>query len=83
MYANDDVYLDATRHLLTITSTSDGYHSMIKLPARGAVYDVFADRVVARDTSSFRADVAPLSTSLYYVGPEGDMKWFVDSLKTK
>jgi hypothetical protein len=81
MYASDDVYLDATRRLLTITSTAAGYRSMIKLPSRGTVYDVFADRVVATDAISFRAEVAPLSTALYYVGSEGDMKQFVESLK--
>lgn len=83
LYADNDVYLDATRHFLTITATESGYRSKIKLPTRGVVYDVFERRVVDKDTDSFQTEVPPLTTALYYIGLEGEMKRFVNNLDAK
>jgi hypothetical protein len=33
------------------------------------VYDLFQERVVARDVTAFDVDLPPASTALYYTGP--------------
>lgn len=82
LYSENDIYLDASRRLLTITSTAEGYHSTIQLPQRCAVYDIFNKRQVASDTDAFQADVPPLTTVLYFVGPAAEMIKLDQELRT-
>jgi hypothetical protein len=83
LYSNKDVFLDATRHLMTITATAEGFRSSIELPQRGCVYDVFAGKMIAEDVKSFMADVPPLTSSLYYIGNKQEVERFAKSLNSK
>jgi hypothetical protein len=68
---------------MTITATGEGYRSPIKLPQRSSVYDVFGGKIVARNVIAFQADVPPLTTLLYYIGSEAQMKQFAERLRNK
>jgi len=83
LYSAKDVFLDASHHFLSITATDAGFKSSIKLPGKSSVYDIFNGKMVATDVNSFSADVLPLTTSLYYIGSDTEVKSFAGGLKSK
>jgi hypothetical protein len=70
LYSDDGDVLYATPDLLSVHTVSGGPREF-RLPRRaGVVYDLFADRVVARDADRFRVDLPPISTHLWFTGDE-------------
>lgn len=70
LYTAQPTYLDASHDFLTLTAQADGLEQTVKLPHAATVYDIFAHRVLARNATEFRAQIAPLKTGFYFVGDE-------------
>lgn len=69
LYNEDGDVLYATPELLSVHSVAGGPRTF-KLPRPAEViYDLFNERVVARDTSAFDVELPAASTSLWYTGP--------------
>lgn len=71
VYSDDGDVLHATPDLLGIHTVSGGAREF-RLPRRvEVVYDLYQDRVLARDADRFRVTLPPASTALYYTGRRG------------
>ncbi len=68
LYNEDGDVLYATPDLLSVHSVAGGPRTF-KLPRPAeVVYDLFQERVVAREVTAFDVDLPPASTALYYTG---------------
>jgi hypothetical protein len=68
LYSEDGDVLYATPELLAVHSVAGGPR-LFRLPARvEVVYDLYNDRLVARDADQFSIPLPPASTSLFYTG---------------
>jgi hypothetical protein len=66
--AGDVLY--ATPELLSVHTVAGGPREF-RLPKEAAVvYDLFAEKVVARKTTTFSVELPPASTALYFTGDE-------------
>jgi hypothetical protein len=71
LYNEDGDVLYATPDLLSVHSVAGGPRTF-KLPRTvEVVYDLFNERVVARDAAAFDTVLEPASTALWYAGREG------------
>jgi hypothetical protein len=71
IYNEQGDVLHASRNLLCVHTVSGGDRSF-RLPQRAeVVFDLFNNRIVARNTAVFRVKLEPASTELYYTG-DGD-----------
>ncbi len=71
LYNEDGDVLYATPHLLSVHSVSGGLRHF-KLPNTAeVVYDLFAEKVLARNVDAFDVMLPPASTALYFTGPAG------------
>lgn len=80
LYSQQDVYLDASRNHVLITTQDTAYHSPIRLPGRYTVYDVNNRRILGRGVAAFVADVPALTTGLYFVGTDAEVDSYISSL---
>jgi hypothetical protein len=70
LYSEEGDVLYATADLLAAHTVSGGPRCF-KLPRQAeVVYDLFHDRVLARNTTQFDVELAPKSSAFYYVGAE-------------
>ena len=68
LYSEAGDVLYATSELLSVHSVAGGPRTF-NLPNRvEVVYDLFNERLIARNTTQFQANLAPASTALYYTG---------------
>jgi hypothetical protein len=65
IYSNDGDVLYATQELLGVHTASGGPRRFRLPRPAGEVVDLFADRIVARDTAAFDVELPPASTTLY------------------
>jgi hypothetical protein len=71
LYSDAGDVLYATPHLLAV-HTAGGGERTFRLPKQvEVVYDLFAERVVARDTDHFEVILPKASTALFYTGDAG------------
>jgi hypothetical protein len=74
LYNEDGDVLYATPDLLSVHSVSGGMR-IFKLPKQvEVVYDLFGERVLARDVTEFKVELAPASTALYFTGRAAALK---------
>ncbi len=70
LYNEDGDVLYATPELLSVHTVSGGPR-LFELPAPAElVYDLFHDRVMARDAAQFTVQLPPASTALFFTGKE-------------
>jgi hypothetical protein len=70
LYSEAGDVLYATRQLLAVHTVAGGERAF-SLPAKAeVVYDLFAEQAVARRAAHFQVGLEPVSTALYYTGPE-------------
>jgi hypothetical protein len=68
LYNEDGDVLYATPELLSVHTVAGGPREF-RLPSRvDVVYDLFLRKVVARKTASFKVDLPPASTTLWFTG---------------
>jgi hypothetical protein len=68
IYNDQGDVLSASRNLLSVHTVSGGRREF-RLPGRvELVYDLFVDKIVAEHCERFEADLAPVSTRLFYIG---------------
>jgi len=68
LYSEAGDVLHATPDLLGIHTVAGGQRAF-KLPRRvEAVYDLYADKLIAQDTNCFDVTLPPASSALYYTG---------------
>lgn len=70
LYSEAGDVLYATPQLLALHTVAGGERTLALPAPAEVVYDLFEDRVVARNTARFQVSLAALSTALYYTGPE-------------
>jgi hypothetical protein len=74
LYNEDGDVLYATPDLLSVHSVSGGMRTF-KLPKQvELVYDLFGERVLARDATEFKVELVPASTALYFTGRAAALK---------
>ena len=74
LYNEDGDVLYGTPELLSVHSVSGGPRKF-KLPKRvEMVYDLFAKEVLATHTKSFKVELAPASTALYFTGKSSQVQ---------
>lgn len=74
LYSEEGDVLYATPDLLGVHTVAGGPR-LFKLPRRvEVVYDLFAERVLARDATQFEVQLSPASTALYYTGAAARLK---------
>jgi hypothetical protein len=62
--------LYATKELLSVHTVGGGRRTF-SLPEKvEVVYDLFEDKMIARNARSFEVDLLPASTKLFYTGGE-------------
>ena len=72
LYDTDDDFICVNQHLLSIhTKTAGSRH--ISLPTQCDVYDLFEQKVVAKNVTSFDVLIPAKSTRLYYLGDAADI----------
>jgi hypothetical protein len=70
LYSEAGDVLYATPNLLSVHTLAGGPRTFrLPRPAE-AVYDLFSQQMLARDTCDFQVTLPPASTALYFVGPE-------------
>jgi hypothetical protein len=70
LYSEAGDVLTGTRDLLAVHTTSGGRREF-RLPSKvEVVYDLYEDRLVKRRADRFTVDMAPISSALWYTGPE-------------
>jgi hypothetical protein len=68
LYNEDGDVFYATKELLSVHTVSGGPRTF-RLPGQvEVVYDLFNDRIVAKDVSAFQVELSPASTALFYTG---------------
>jgi hypothetical protein len=70
LYAQDDVYLDATENYLMITGGPLGYEGPVTLPRPSYVYDITHALAVGQRTSSLAVRVPANQSVIYYLAPD-------------
>jgi hypothetical protein len=68
LYSDAGDVLHATPDLLGVHTMSGGERIFRLLKQAEVVYDLFNDRLIARDACTFHVTLPPASTSLYYTG---------------
>ncbi len=68
LYSEDGDVLYATRDLLSVHTVGGGKRSLHLPRTVEAVYDLFGRKEIARNVQEFEVEVAPASTSLFYIG---------------
>lgn len=68
LYSDAGDVLHATPDLLSIHTVSGGPHTFALPRPAEIVYDLYHDRVMARETEAFEVDLPPASSALYYTG---------------
>jgi hypothetical protein len=68
LYSEAGDVLYASRNLLGIHTVSGGRREF-RLPEKvPVIYDLFAEKIIGRNTDTVKVTLAPASTSLYYTG---------------
>ncbi len=76
LYSEAGDVLYATPELLSVHTVAGGPR-LFRLPGRvEVVYDLFHERVVAREASQFSVTLEPASTALFYTGKIGKLNGF-------
>ena len=70
LYSDDGDVLYATPDLLSVHTVAGGLRAF-SLPGEvEVVYDLYNERVLSRNASTFRVELPPASTALFYTGEE-------------
>ena len=69
LYNEDGDVLYATPHLLSVHTVAGGARRFTLPRPVEAVYDLFGQQLLARNTAEFQVELAPASTALYFTGP--------------
>ena len=72
-YSTEDAYMEIGNRFISIHATAKGYNGEIALPKETVVYDVFARKSMGR-VSSFKLEMAPFDTKLFFLGTEQEVK---------
>jgi hypothetical protein len=71
IYSEAGDIISASRQLLAVHTVSGGKRTF-SLPRRvEMVYDLFENRIIAKNTARFEVDIPPASTSFFYTGEAG------------
>ncbi len=78
IYRDSNDVLFADRRFVAVHTGAKPATDLLRLPAKTAVYDVFAGKAVAANADSMRLNVPAYSTALYYLGDPGPFRAAVE-----
>ena len=68
LYSDKGDVLYASRHLLGVHTVSGG-DRIFNLPRKvERIHDLYENKTIARNTDTFKVELSPISTALYYTG---------------
>jgi hypothetical protein len=70
IYSDEGDVLYAINELLAVHTVSGGTRQFALPAPVEVVHDLYTDREIARDTGRFEVDLDPVSSALWYTGPE-------------
>lgn len=74
IYSDAGDVLHASKSLLSVHTVSGGPRTF-RLPCRvEVVFDLYHDRLLARDAAEFDVELSPASSALFYTGSEANLK---------
>jgi len=67
IYCDDDDIVYASKYFLSVHASKGGYKK-IQLPRKSDVYDVFDEKLIAKDVKEFTCQLQQYDTRLYFLG---------------
>ncbi len=72
-YSTEDAFMEIGSRFISIHATAKGYNGEIRLPKETVVYDAYSFKTIGK-VSSFKLEMAPFDTQLFFLGTEAEVK---------